>query len=154
MILALLSVTDCHATVSPNASVSNSSNPSRTFPSAVARDGEAACELSAGVFGPTTYLVSEIGKRGEPRVGDRDAAKARKIATYVRHPKTLRFGYVSGKFIVIDATSGVCGNGLPYRVLNMFCNVIYMPVDRPYELSASTGGCGGGFNTPITPSMR
>ena len=54
------------------------------------------------------------------------------------HPKSLRFAYAGGKFIVFDSYSGLCNGGSPFFVLNGGCDENYAITDEP------DGTVGGG----------
>lgn len=79
-----------------------------------------------------------------PKVSAANLNMLRKIMRYV-HPSTLRFAYVSGEFIVYDASEGPCSQSHPYAVLNAkLCNEGYAPTDRPND----TIGLGDCFGPP------
>lgn len=85
-----------------------------------------ACYVN-GKIGPASYDVRDLGKGGTPAVKTADVRMLHRIMVYV-HPKTLRFAYIAGEFIVFDATNGPC-SGMNYFVLNGDCNEFYSPTD-------------------------
>ena len=134
----------CAALVFASGCHSGSSGASSASPIQEVREGYGvACDI-VGVNGPTSYPVSVLGKPGVPDIGPQNTAMLRRIMRYV-HPKTLRFAFVSGEFIVYDATDGPCSRSTPYYVLNAkSCNEGYAPIDRPDH----TFGLGDCLNPP------
>ena len=102
-----------------------------------------------------SYLVSDIGKPGMPRLSVSERAMIERVRRYV-HSRTLRFAWVDhsttmGEPIVFDAYDGPCevwAGG--YQVLNGFCNEYYEPGENPYSTHAAPGGC---YRAPPRPWM-
>lgn len=96
--------------------------------------------------GPPSYLVSDIGKGGVPRISAKQIRLAREIQHYVHSP-TLRFAVLASPdtFVIFDAKNGPCA-ALGYPVLNFANgNLYYEPGEAPGYVYA---GPGDGAPTP------
>jgi hypothetical protein len=93
--------------------------------------GRATRCIVNGELGPPSFLVSDLGKAGVPRLKTGQAAMARSIAQYVRSRRLRFLVFKNGEFIVFDALDGPCEPDAPgYPVLNEGCNAAYSPTDN------------------------
>ena len=87
---------------------------------------------------PQSYLATDIGRAGFPRLSTAELHTVRSIARYIRS-KTLRVAWVDHasthrNFIVFDADQGPCFAAPGgYVVLNGTCNEFYEPGENPYH---------------------
>lgn len=97
------------------------------------------CRVDGRDF-PPSYLVSDLGKPGVPKLEPAFLRQVRDISRYV-HSKTLRFQEVEAQFLVYDASLGPCLLAAPgYWVLNApGCNLYFMPADEWNGPSAVPG---------------
>lgn len=92
-----------------------------------------ACSVNGVIVGPPSYLASDVGKRGVPRLRPSDFSMLRKIKRYSDSP-TLRFTYVNEEFVVFDSYPGPCNLGAGIDVLN-HCNEIYNNNEPPSAIT-------------------
>lgn len=89
-----------------------------------------ACEFDRTVA-PASYLISDIGRPGVPKLRPRDLAAIDAIQKHVRI-STLRFSYVGSEFVVFNAplpVTSVCSPETPpFAVWTGACNEYYNPL--------------------------
>lgn len=107
---------------------------------------EAICRVDGRDF-PPSYLVSDLGKPGAPKLEPGLLQQVHDISKYV-HSRTLRFQQIAGQFLVYDASLGPCLLAAPgYWVLNArSCNLYFMPADG-WDGPSAVPGC----STPPRP---
>jgi len=94
--------------------------------------------------GPISYLASDAGKPGVPRIDAADLKMLMSIQHYLHSPR-LRFAFVGLEFIVYktDPVSGICMDNAPgYQILNHECNATYEPGERP-DVTSAAPSCPG-----------
>jgi hypothetical protein len=93
---------------------------------------------------PQSYLASDIGKPGFPKLRPDEARLVARIRRYIRSGD-LRIAWLDrattpNNFIVFDANDGPCEvQAGGYSVLNGGCNELYQPGENPYSTHAGSG---------------
>jgi len=97
-------------------------------------------------WGPASYLVSDLGKKGVPHLNLIDLFLLGQIRRFVPLAN-LRFAIVRNGTAIFDAKYGPCfGAGGRYRVLNKPCDLRYEPGENPSIMFAGAEPCG-----PVQP---
>lgn len=106
----------------------------------VDRGLQTICRVDGKDF-PPSYLVSDLGEPGVPKLTSTQVHQLREISRYV-HSATVRFQTVNGHFLVYNASLGPCMLAAPgYWVLNTdACNLYFMPADE-WEGPSAVPGC-------------
>ncbi len=104
-----------------------------------------ACSVDGNV-GPTSYAVSTAGRPGFPHVTEKDLITLRAI-TKSLGSRNIRYVFLDERFVVFDASPGLCSGRVPLTVLNGRCGEFYANTDRPFETVG--GGDMANLNTPF-----
>jgi hypothetical protein len=133
-ICLVVALASCSSTPASDAGASASGETVTTVSSAgrlvqeVAKGLGIACRVGPET-GSLSYLASDIGRPGVPRLSNAEMRMIDGIRKVV-HSKDLRFQHLGDDFIVYDAKAGPCETAAPgYKVLTAPGCLYYSPTD-------------------------
>jgi len=133
LMCAAVALSACHQPAQSSSSAETVTDVSQGGPRRVEeihRGVQTVCRVDGKEF-PPSFLVSDLGKPGVPKLNADELHDVHLISRYVHSP-TLRFQEVAGQFLIYDASFGPCFLAAPgYWVLNAAsCNLYFMPADE------------------------